>query len=53
VTEVEPAVVANCLSGPLTETILALDGLEVGQELIDSELDKLKSASKSADSEEK
>lgn len=29
------------------------DGLEVGQELIDSELDKSKSASKSADSEEK
>lgn len=29
------------------------DGLEVGQELIDSELDRSKSASKSADSEEK
>ena len=29
------------------------DGLEVGQELIDSELDMSKSASKSADSEEK
>lgn len=29
------------------------DGLEVGQELIDSELDRLKSASKSSDSEEK
>ena len=29
------------------------DGLEVGQELIDSELDKSKSASKSATSEEK
>lgn len=29
------------------------DGLEVGQKLIDSELDKSKSASKSADSEEK
>ena len=29
------------------------DGLEVGQELIDSELDKSKSASKSANSEEK
>ena len=29
------------------------DGLEVGQELIDSELDKSKPASKSADSEEK
>lgn len=29
------------------------DGLEVGQELIDLELDRSKSASKSADSEEK
>lgn len=29
------------------------DGLEVGQELIDSELDKSKPTSKSADSEEK
>ena len=29
------------------------DGLEVGQELIDSELDKSKPSSKSADSEEK
>lgn len=29
------------------------DGLEVGQELIDSELDRSKSTSKSADSEEK
>lgn len=29
------------------------DGLEVGQELIDSELDRSNSASKSADSEEK
>ena len=29
------------------------DGLEVGQELIDSELDRSKSASKSANSEEK
>lgn len=29
------------------------DGLEVGQELIDSELDRAKSASKSTDSEEK
>lgn len=29
------------------------DGLEVGQELIDSELDRSKSASKSTDSEEK
>ena len=29
------------------------DGLEVGQELIDSELDKSKSASKSSDSKEK
>lgn len=29
------------------------DGLEVGQKLIDSELDKPESASKSADSEEK
>lgn len=29
------------------------DGLEVGQELIDSELDRSKPASKSADSEEK
>ena len=29
------------------------DGLEVGQELIDSELDKSKSASKSSNSEEK
>lgn len=29
------------------------DGLEVGQELIDSELDRSKSASKSSDSEEK
>jgi len=29
------------------------DGLEIGQELIDSELDKSKPASKSADSEEK
>ena len=29
------------------------DGLEVGQELIDSELDRSKSATKSSDSEEK
>lgn len=29
------------------------DGLEVGQELIDSQLDKIKSTSKSSDSEEK
>ena len=29
------------------------DGLEVGQELIDSEIDRSKSASKSSDSEEK
>lgn len=29
------------------------DGLEIGQELIDSELDRSKPASKSADSEEK
>lgn len=29
------------------------DGLEIGQELIDSELDRSKSTSKSADSEEK
>lgn len=29
------------------------DGLEVGQELIDSEIDRLKSAPKSTDSEEK
>jgi len=29
------------------------DGLEVGQELIDSQLDKAKSTSKSSDSEEK
>ena len=29
------------------------DGLEVGQELIDSELNRMKSASKSTDSEEK
>lgn len=29
------------------------DGLEVGQELIDSELDRLKSASKTSNSEEK
>ena len=29
------------------------DGLEVGQELIDSEIDRMKSSSKSTDSEEK